>query len=455
MAAMAPALTEAATQAKIKLPETSAAATSDSVNRRNIRQLAHKEGHLEIASDQLTNIVGKPCNAAPTPVSHLNGDSRRSMDKQPPPVFAKLPTIKVSNLNDLIRKKGAFQGEFVSTILPSSDRPFLGKVPQRMNRPSAGLGNEEAKCRGQIARIGSRIQSLSDIGRSAGGNTPRGSQQARGTQQAQPSSGLSVYQGRSGKNMCRKLGEVGGRAMPNTNTTSAPSPMASPAGRQLTSTTTTTTTSGQLHLLVSSSPESNVDGDSRLDEDVQRARIEAGKKHAQLERRIEFLQRRLRRAQGRQVEQHTRQQLLIYVEYQLQNLQTVAKTISSPANEKNGSDLKKELLSDDVKNLSTAALVSLVQRLQASSSSSFQHHHHHQPQQLLPPQLSKPEVTSILTMADDVRRESKVAAAKLAMNLNFMQSALDSDATESSSGGESGEEEFPEGPEPQLPSTPL
>lgn len=431
MAAMAPALTEAATQAKIKLPETSAAATSDSVSRRNIRQLAHKEGHLEIASDKLTKIVGKPCTVSSSPVSHLNGDSRRPIDKQPS-VFTKLPTIKVANISDLIRKKGSFQSEFVKTILPS-DRPFLGKVPQRMNHPSPGLDNEEGKCPGQIAKIGSHIQSLSDIGRSAGGN-------ARG-QQAQPASGQSLNQGRSGKNMCRKLGD-GGRVVPNAsrNSSLGPSPVGSQAGRQATS----TATSGQVPSLVSSSPESNIDCD-KIDEDVQNARGEAAQKHAQLERRIEFLQRRLRRAQGRQVEQHTRQQLISYVEYQLQNLQTVAKTIStpSPANE-NSSDLKKELLSDDVKNLSTAALVSLVHRLQASSNS-FQQQ----------PQCVTPEVTSVLTMADDVRKESKMAAEKLAMNLSFMQSALDSDATESSSGGESGDEEGPEGVELALPSTPL
>ena len=432
MAAMAPALTEAATQAKIKLPETSAAATSDSVSRRNIRQLAHKEGHLEITSDQLNKIVGKPRTVSSSPVSHLNGDSRRSIEKQTS-VFPKLPSIKVANISDLIRKKGSFQSEFVKTIVPS-ERPFLGKVPQRMNRPSPGLDNEEGKCRGQIAKIGSHIQSLSDIGRSAGGN-------ARGQQQAQPASGRSLNEGRSGKNMCRNLGD-GGRAVPdaNKNNSSGPSPVGNQAGRQATS----TTTSRPILPLVSSSPESNVDGD-RIDEDVQNARSEAAKKHAQLERRIEFLQRRLRRVQGRQVEQHTRQQLISYVEYQFQNLQTVAKTIStpSPANE-NSSDLKKELLSDDVKNLSTAALVSLVHRLQASSNS-FQQQ----------PQCITPEVTSVLTMADDVRKESKVTAEKLAMNLNFMQSALDSDATESSSGGESGDEEGPEGLELPLPSTPL
>ncbi|KAK7092317.1 KAT8 regulatory NSL complex subunit 1-like [Littorina saxatilis] len=442
MAAMAPALTEAATQAaKIKLPpETSAAASSDSVSRQNIRQPVRKQGHLGISTDRLTKIVSPFGTVSVTskPVSHLNGDSHRSVDKQPS-VFPTLQrpfavnSIKVSgNIKGLIRtdKGNLFQNEFLKAIR-TADSPASVKVPQIMNKPSpGGLDNEEGKSRGESVQNGSHTPSLTDIGRSAGGNT-------RGPQHTQAGIAQSLTQVGSAKNMCKKLGEAG-RAVPDTtNSSSGPSAGGSQADRQVSKTVAQS-------LSVVSSSESNVDGD-KVDEGVQNARAEAAKKQAQLERRIEFLLRRIRRTQGRQMEVHMRHQLVGYEQYQVQNLQTVAKTVSnpSPSNE-SSSDLKKELLSDGVKNLSTAALVSLVHRMQASTNS-FQQ----------PPQSIKPEVTSVLTMAEDVRRESKVTANKLAMNLNFMQSAVDSDATESSSGGESGDDDSCEGLDLPVPTTPL
>ena len=439
---MAPALTEAATQAKIKLPETNTAASSDSVNRRNIHK-QHKDLHVESSRENVKEIVKPYGTVASSPVLHLNGHSPQSMDNRQPSLLAKRQLVQVPlksvglqprNKTDLTSdKSSSFQNEFLKTIGPVS-RPVLGKVPQIMNQPSTRLGDEEGKCHGQIVKNRSNTPPVSDVGRSAVGNSSVAPQ----TGQA----GLhSQVQGRSDANMCRKEGE-GGRSVPNSNNTPTPSPVGGQAGRNRS--LTSTSTSGQQQPIFTSSPDSSGDAE-RIDEDVQNARGEASKKQAQLERRIEFLLRRLRRVQARQVEKHTRGQLGSYVEHQHRNLQTVARTITNPsqANE-NSSDLKKELLSDGVKNLSTAALVSLVQRMQASSSLQQQ-----------PPSV-KPEVTtSVLTMSEDVRKESKVAAEKLKMNLNFMQSALDSDATESSSGGESGEEDGSESLQPSLPTTPL
>lgn len=419
IAAMAPALTEAATQAKIKI-ESSTAASSDSVNRRNIR--LNKEGQLEIPTENLTKI-GKPYDIKT--VSHLNGEIRKQTSILKVQPASSQTTIKVSIKDRGLIQQG-FQTEFVKKL---QGIRFIKRAPQIMNQPSQKQNNEEETYRGSIAQSGSHThrQLQGDNGRATGGNHIGQLLQ----RQVPTVSGQAVIQGRSTQNMCKKLGEI--RPEPAASTSaSGPAPGVIKAGRLVTSTVSTA-----LHSILSTPP----DSEDRVDENVQSARLEASKKQAQLERRIEFLQRRLRRVQSKEVEQHSRQQLISYVDYQHRNLQTVARTISAPA--ENSSDLKKELLSDDCKNLSTAALVSLVQRMQKS----------HSLQQPIPPlQTVKSELTSVVTMSDEVRRESKAAAEKLRLNLNFMQSALDSDATESSSGGESCDEDVDSLP---VPTTPL
>lgn len=430
MAAMAPALTEAATQAKIKLPESSSAASSDSVNGRDLR---HSLGKSENSTTDKLTKVAKPLGGLATsvPVSHLNGDSLRSSQK-PPSAFAKLGSIKVSaNIKDLLASRtSAFQYECLKSLGPN------GKRLQRMNQPSPlGQGNEEAeKCRNQPDQNGSHAQPREDDGRSVAGN------HAKGRPANDRGSGQAVNLARSTRNMCRNA-EEGDKDAPVVNK--------SGSGRTLSS--GTLPVAPRVPLVASTTPaaashsqqpgvESSVDTECS---EVRQARAEAAKKQAQLERRMEFLLRRLRRVEGHQMESHVRLQLAHFIEYQRNNLQTVAKTINPSANSSDSSsDLKAELFSEEVKNLSTAALVSLVRRLQASQSAV-----HHQA-------AVKPEVTNVLTMGNDVRRESKATAEKLLMNLSFMQSALDSDATESSSGGESGEEEEFDVDHPP-PATPL
>ncbi|KAK7482097.1 hypothetical protein BaRGS_00026681 [Batillaria attramentaria] len=424
MAAMAPALTEAATQAKIKLPESSTAASSDSVNGRDLRHsLAKSETSPK---DKLTK-VAKPVGGLATsvPVSHLNGDPLRSSQK-PTTALGKLGSIKVSaNIKGLLAgRSNVFQREFIKSLGPN------GKRGQRMNQPSPlGQGNEEAdKCRNQLEPNGSHAQPREDDGRSAAGN-------ARGIRRSDRSSGQELNLARSTRNMCRNAEEGDKTTVPavNKNTDPALGAGTRPSLR-IAPATTVTATSSHIQPL-----ESSVDVECS---EVKQARVEAAKKQAQLERRGEFLIRRLRRVEGHQMESHVRLQLAHFIEYQRNNLQTVAKTISPSANPNDSSsDLKAELFSEEVKNLSTAALVSLVRRLQASQSVA------HQP-------AVKPEVTNVLTMGSDVRRESKVTAEKLLMNLSFMQSALDSDATESSSGGESGDDDDLDADHP-APSMPL
>jgi hypothetical protein len=298
-----------------------------------------------------------------------------------------------------------------------------------MNQPFQQRDNEEDKCRELIAQTGSHRQLKGgDNGKGAGGNAS--GQQSQQRQAPAVSGGQVVTSGRSSPNMCRKLSDMASKTASAINPSPLSTPGTSHGARQV--------SAAQSSPGVASLP----DVEERVDEDVQTARLEASKKQAQLERRIEFLQRRLRRVQSRQVEQHSRQQLLHFVDFQHQNLQTVSRTVTTPS-AKSGSDLKKELLSDDCKNLSTAALVSLVQRMQKSQSL--------QPPTPAPPAV-KSELASVVSMSDDVRRESKVAAEKLRLSLHFAHMAVDSDATESSSGGESCDEDVEGLP---VPSTPL
>ncbi|XP_067687767.1 KAT8 regulatory NSL complex subunit 1-like [Haliotis asinina] len=154
----------------------------------------------------------------------------------------------------------------------------------------------------------------------------------------------------------------------------------------------------------------------------------------QLQRRAEFLLRRLRRIQGRQIENHTRQQLHHFVEYQHKNLETVVKSINAPVT---GTELKTELLqSEDVKNLSTAALVNLVRKLQAPKNLSLNQRLVHPPKTEAVIQTT----TNILKMDKSVRNESETAADHLCSTIKSLESVVDSDATESSSGGESCDE---------------
>ncbi|KAL3835791.1 hypothetical protein ACJMK2_021265 [Sinanodonta woodiana] len=148
-----------------------------------------------------------------------------------------------------------------------------------------------------------------------------------------------------------------------------------------------------------------------------------------LNSRTQFLIRRLRRMQGKQLETHIKKQLGSYVEFQHKNLQTVAsKVIKPPSN-----TLKTDLFhSEDVKNLSTAALVNLVRKLQSSQQAKLT---------LKLNNVPKVETKGVLVMDEAVSAESAKKSEKLCIALDHWKAMTDSDATESSSGGESSEED--------------
>jgi len=147
---------------------------------------------------------------------------------------------------------------------------------------------------------------------------------------------------------------------------------------------------------------------------------DASRKQQKLERRSQFLLRRIRRLQGRQVESHVKSQLKSFVEFQHQNLQIVASRAIRPFNEIPNTFFN----STDIKNLSTSNLVALVRKLQSSQ----------------PKQDGSKSHKGVLNMEKSVSSETERKAGHLRTNVRHWNTAVDDEATESSSGGESCEE---------------
>ena len=142
-----------------------------------------------------------------------------------------------------------------------------------------------------------------------------------------------------------------------------------------------------------------------------------------LDTRAERLLRRLRRLQSRQAISHTKQQLNQFVERQRLSLPGYGK--SSELN------LHTELLQTELlhsKGMSTAALVELVHKMQSTQSTLRQ-------------QLAMvPEPEEPTRLGEDRCADLERVAGHLTSNMEHLQTDLDSDATESSSGGESCDE---------------
>ena len=156
---------------------------------------------------------------------------------------------------------------------------------------------------------------------------------------------------------------------------------------------------------------------------------DATRKEVLLEKRSQFLLRRLRRLQGKQLDMHVKSQIKTFTEYQHQNLQTVATKAIRP----NALDRDNSLFhSNDVKNLSTAALVNLVRKIQTSQSKMSVEQRLNKS--------SKVETRGVLVMDPSMSTESEKKSGHLRANLRHWSLAVDSDATESSSGGESCDE---------------
>ena len=161
---------------------------------------------------------------------------------------------------------------------------------------------------------------------------------------------------------------------------------------------------------------------------------ETGKRQTDLDKRAEKLLRRLCRLQSRQGASHVRKQLSGFVDIQQKHLNAIAKASKTTGGNGGSVDIKAELFGNrDVKNLSTAALVSLVHKLQSSQPVTLRQH-----LASAPPEGSDQE--SKLKFDEETCMEIDRVAGNLHSSLGQLESGLDSDATESSSGGESCDE---------------
>lgn len=186
---------------------------------------------------------------------------------------------------------------------------------------------------------------------------------------------------------------------------------------------------------------------AKLDGDlnIEMRNIEEHEKHAavnvsdishlqhRLQQRADFLLRRLRRLQTKSIDSHTKEQLSGFVLHQHRNLQTMAKAIK-PLSRHSNSDMKTDIFqSEDMKNLSTAALVNLVCKIQSSSL--------HSPRVS---NLPKTETVSVLSMDRGTSLSSEWTSSHLTTVMQLSEAGVDSDVTEDSSGGESADEFIPD-----------
>ena len=169
------------------------------------------------------------------------------------------------------------------------------------------------------------------------------------------------------------------------------------------------------------------------------ASSENSKKQLDLERRSERLIRRLRRLQSRQSVSHVQRELSAFVDHQGDVIcKITGKSRTAPK------DVETQLLqNEDVKNLSTAALVNLVRKLQTTHAQALH--------QRLSNTTPAPDPSPVITLEQDSCYEMKRVSGVLTQSLHHVQDTMDSDATESSSGGESCEEDSYEDRKPPSP----
>ena len=382
MANMAPALTEAATQARAKLSKNRGGHPSNPslVAIRAVTPTS-SEGAISLKSIQTEGQVLEPSQLVSLPKELLTaGVIGSEVGSKPGSQYIRLDTLK--ELASAVRK--------VST----SDH----QQPIRMNSPNQETTTSGTKQTARVSTPTSTVVNGIGLGNHVTDEVP--------------------------PNVVNSTRPV------NTN---APASTMSKPSTSLSSKETSNVSENTTHTPTSvPSAGSNVKVRFMTNTEV---KPDVSKRQRDMERRAERMLRRLRRLQSRQAVVHIKQQLSGVVDHQHKNLQTMAKSMKSP-NPSASVDLKTELLqSEDVKSLSTAALVTLVRKLQSSQALSLRQRLAHQ-------QATNEGGSSVLRLDEDLCMEMNRVAGTLQMNLHHLESALDSDATESSSGGESCDEDF-------------
>lgn len=168
---------------------------------------------------------------------------------------------------------------------------------------------------------------------------------------------------------------------------------------------------------------------------------EARKKHVTCEHRVGKLLSKIRNLQAKHSEVHVIGQLKAFVEHQQKSLSVQCQRQQRPNSfrkTKDSEELKAELLqSEDVRNLSTAALVNLVKRLESSHASGKLLHSQKSVSSCTDSQTNDKVVVKLnLSECTEIHR----ASGTLQNSLHHLEYMIDSDVTESSSGGESCDE---------------
>uniref|UniRef100_T1IZF2 Uncharacterized protein n=1 Tax=Strigamia maritima TaxID=126957 RepID=T1IZF2_STRMM len=176
---------------------------------------------------------------------------------------------------------------------------------------------------------------------------------------------------------------------------------------------------------------------------------EMSERNMNLKRRTDYLTRVVLKLQGRQLERQVLGELGVLVEHHHTTLQLPSRrerlqqglkaVIANSGGSVNNTDLKAEILQcEDVKNLSTAALVNLVRKLESTHGSP-----HRQKYVTLQHLRSVDKVENAATgvkLPVELCKEMERVGSTLRTNVRHLEKAIDSDATESSSGGESCDE---------------
>ncbi|XP_033730589.1 KAT8 regulatory NSL complex subunit 1-like [Pecten maximus] len=428
MAAMAPALTEAATQARIKLSESPPPAPPELptpiLNGNGLTH--HKAEKVPTASSEreklsATCAKGKQGRGIVGFTSHLTLQQLQQAHKQGllKPVGCK--QITAANLKHLklVQKLPQISQEHSLSFSVLEQNSNQIDVDEKMNKTNSV---NETKSTGKQGGLISQIK-REDFQIPEKRNIP------------------SIKQSLNVKDFSLTLGEVAQHTSNSKKETDSKTQHTAQVNNSITSSGSDMVASMGNGPDVSETPisKSKEQTETVCESGVKKLKLseQVGRKQHVLERRTQALLRRLRRIQGNHLEGHVRNQLSSFVNFQNSNLQTVAKTIKS--SNSNNNDLKTDLFqSEDVKSLSTAALVNLVRKLQSSNNNNKT-----SLQRLVSQTKTEKDIVSqgVLSIDEETCTESSRVAGHLTMNLKHAQSAIDSDATESSSGGESCDED--------------
>ncbi|CAH1773587.1 unnamed protein product [Owenia fusiformis] len=398
IAVMAPALTETATS-HLKLQPSSSIVESPT------------EGDCHspstIASHRLNNkiaLIGVKSRILQNRLTHINSESLSAI-KFPPKLLTPGLQTRLASLSELFP--------------PNTESKFIIQ----------DFESAEERPKSQLIAIQSKMNNLTTNGRNGDSTTlvpetVKLVNKLKGQQMGLIPTDTSQLN----KTNCTNNG-VPGQASEQQTATSSAQPCSS---RPLASSSISQSESSDSLLPTDTSSSSRTLPDTKVkDPEPVDTNVQMKKQQQHLDKRAERLAKRIRRLQSHQTITHVRTQLSGFVDNQHKNLECMAKAIKVPPS--NNADLHSELLiNEDIKNLSTAALVNLVRRLQSQQVTL---------RQRLTNTHTGNENKEVVKLDEETCAEASRVSSNLTERLRHLESELDSDATDESSGGESCDED--------------